>query len=35
MHGAVLSNHVHILLCSGVLGLTKLMRRLLTGYAVM
>ena len=30
----LLSNHVHILLCSGALGLGKFMRRLLTGYAV-
>jgi REP-associated tyrosine transposase len=29
-----MSNHVHILLCSGPLGLAKFMRRLLTGYAV-
>lgn len=28
-----MSNHVHILLCSAALGLAKLMRRLLTGYA--
>jgi REP element-mobilizing transposase RayT len=31
---ALMSNHVHILLCSGELGLANLMRRLLTGYAV-
>jgi REP element-mobilizing transposase RayT len=31
---ALLSNHAHMLLCSGSLGLAKLMRRLLTGYAV-
>jgi len=31
---ALMSNHVHILLCSGVLGLAKFMRRVLTGYAV-
>jgi len=31
---ALLSNHAHILLCSGVQGLSKFMRRLLTGYAV-
>jgi REP element-mobilizing transposase RayT len=31
---ALMSNHVHILLCSGALGLAKFMRRLLTGYAV-
>jgi hypothetical protein len=29
-----MSNHAHLLLCSGVLGLAKFMRRLLTGYAV-
>ncbi len=31
---ALMSNHAHILLCSGSLGLAKFMRRLLTGYAV-
>ena len=31
---ALMSNHAHILLCSGALGLAKFMRRLLTGYAV-
>jgi REP element-mobilizing transposase RayT len=31
---ALMSNHAHVLLASGVLGLAKLMRRLLTGYAV-
>ena len=31
---ALLSNHAHILLSSGVHGLSKFMRRLLTGYAV-
>jgi putative transposase len=31
---ALMSNHAHLLLCSGVLGLAKFMRRLLTGYAV-
>ncbi len=31
---ALLSNHAHILLGSGVHGLSKFMRRLLTGYAV-
>jgi len=31
---ALLSNHAHILLSSGVQGLSKFMRRLLTGYAV-
>ena len=31
---ALMSNHVHILLCSVALGLAKFMRRLLTGYAV-
>jgi REP element-mobilizing transposase RayT len=31
---ALLSNHAHLLLCSGSLGLAKLMRRFLTGYAV-
>ena len=29
-----MSNHVHLLLASGVSGLVRLMRRLLTGYAV-
>ena len=29
-----MSNHAHILLASGVMGLAKFMRRLLTGYAV-
>jgi putative transposase len=31
---ALMSNHVHILLCSKALGLAKFMRRLLTGYVV-
>jgi putative transposase len=31
---ALMSNHAHLLLASGVFGLAKLMRRLLTGYAV-
>src|SRR5215510_12866216 len=31
---ALLTNHAHILLKSGALGLPKFMRRLLTGYAV-
>lgn len=31
---ALMSNHAHILLCSGAVGLPKFMRRLLTGYAV-
>jgi putative transposase len=31
---ALMSNHAHILLASGLLGLAKFMRRLLTGYAV-
>ena len=31
---ALMSNHAHILLSSGVLGLAPFMRRLLTGYAV-
>jgi putative transposase len=31
---ALMSNHAHVLLCSGALGLAKFMRRLLTGYAV-
>jgi len=31
---ALMSNHAHLLLCSGVLGLAKFMRRLLTGHAV-
>jgi REP element-mobilizing transposase RayT len=31
---ALMSTHVHILLCSGALGLANFMRRLLTGYAV-
>jgi REP element-mobilizing transposase RayT len=31
---ALMSNHAHILLSSGALGLAPLMRRLLTGYAV-
>ena len=31
---ALMSNHAHILVASGVLGLAKFMRRLLTGYAV-
>ncbi len=31
---ALLTNHAHILLSSGVQGLSKFMRRLLTGYAV-
>jgi hypothetical protein len=29
-----MSNHAHVLLARGVLGLARLMRRLLTGYAV-
>jgi REP-associated tyrosine transposase len=31
---ALMSNHAHLLLCSGAAGLAKFMRRLLTGYAV-
>lgn len=31
---ALMSNHAHLLVCSGPLGLAKFMRRLLTGYAV-
>jgi len=31
---ALMSNHAHLLLCSGPAGLAKFMRRLLTGYAV-
>lgn len=31
---ALLSNHAHLLLCSGPQGLAKFMRRFLTGYAV-
>ena len=31
---ALMSNHAHLLLCSGVLGLAQFMRRLLTGHAV-
>ncbi len=31
---ALMSNHAHILLSSGMLGLAPFMRRLLTGYAV-
>jgi len=31
---ALISNHAHLLVCSGRLGLAKFMRRLLTGYAV-
>ena len=31
---ALMSNHAHLLLCSGALGLANFMRRLLTGYAV-
>ena len=31
---ALMSNHAHLLLCSGPLGLAKFMRRFLTGYAV-
>ena len=31
---ALMSNHAHLLVCSGRLGLAKFMRRLLTGYAV-
>ena len=31
---ALMSNHTHILLSSGVLGLAPFMRRLLTGYAM-
>jgi putative transposase len=30
---ALMSNHAHLLVCSGRLGLAKFMRRLLTGYA--
>jgi putative transposase len=30
---ALVSNHAHLLVCSGRLGLAKFMRRLLTGYA--
>ena len=32
---ALLTNHAHILLCSGPEGLSRFMRRLLTGYSVM
>lgn len=31
---ALMSNHAHLLVCSGPSGLAKFMRRLLTGYAV-
>ena len=31
---ALMSNHAHLLVCSGAVGLAKFMRRLLTGYAV-
>ncbi len=31
---ALMSNHAHLLVCSGAAGLAKFMRRLLTGYAV-
>jgi REP element-mobilizing transposase RayT len=31
---ALMSNHAHVLVCSGPAGLAKFMRRLLTGYAV-
>jgi REP element-mobilizing transposase RayT len=31
---ALMSNHAHLLVCSGTAGLAKFMRRLLTGYAV-
>ncbi|MBW2739660.1 MAG: transposase [Deltaproteobacteria bacterium] len=31
---ALMSNHVHILLLSGPYGLSRYMRRLLTGYAI-
>ena len=31
---ALMSNHAHLLVCSGSVGLAKFMRRLLTGYAV-
>ena len=31
---ALMSNHMHILLKSGLLGLSRFMRRLLTGYAI-
>lgn len=31
---ALMSNHAHMLVCSGPVGLAKFMRRLLTGYAV-
>jgi REP element-mobilizing transposase RayT len=31
---ALMSNHAHLLVCSGAEGLAKFMRRLLTGYAV-
>jgi hypothetical protein len=30
---ALMSNHAHLLVCSGAEGLAKFMRRLLTGYA--
>ncbi len=30
----LMKNHVHLLLCSGVTGISQLMRRLLTEYAV-
>ena len=31
---ALMSNHAHLLVCSGAAGLAKFMRRFLTGYAV-
>lgn len=31
---ALMSNHAHLLVCSGPVGLAKFMRRLLTGYAI-
>ena len=31
---ALMSNHAHLLVCSGTAGLAKFMRRFLTGYAV-
>jgi REP element-mobilizing transposase RayT len=31
---ALMSNHAHLLVCSGAQGLAQFMRRLLTGYAV-
>ena len=32
--GALMTNHAHLLVCSGAQGLAQFMRRLLTGYAV-